>query len=93
MAKKRVNSWTKRARQFFNRRFRSGDVVTGEDIRFKLMKRTNAKTYLSKPSDSNVWGGFVGGLHARGTLIDTGSTRAMKAPNSHGRRTPLYVVV
>ena len=93
MAKK-CNNWTTKARQFFQRRIKSSDVVTGEEIRFKLLKRNKGtKTYLSKPSAPNVWGGFINGLVARGYLIDTGATRPMKSPASHGRRTPVYIVV
>lgn len=60
--------------------------VTGEDIR-----RACADAGV-EPHHPNAWGGFVAGLVKRGTLEATGRCSQMRDPNSHARKTDVYVV-
>ena len=61
----------------------SGEM-TGEDIRCAC----EAQGVI--PHHHNGWGAFIGGLVKRKILVETGRRIPMKAPDSHGRKTPVY---
>ncbi len=65
--------------------YRSGDVMTGEQI------RKVCELHGIRPVHPNAWGALTGTLVRRGFLRDSGKTVQMEDPKSHARRTPLWV--
>lgn len=80
-------NWATKVGVAFNKTFLTGDRVTGEFVRLALKRSVR-----TKPTHMNAWGSLIGNYVQRGILIDTGKTRAMRDPRSHGRRTPVYIV-
>lgn len=62
--------------------------LTGEEIKEILLENG-----LDSPHHQNVWGALIRIAVARGYIEPTGDVRPMKAPQSHGRRTPVYKVL
>lgn len=79
--------WRVLAHRVFGRVFKTGEFVTGEDMRTRLTDYG-----LPRPKSSNAWGGLTSSLVKSGRLRDTGHTRQMADLRSHARRTPLWVV-
>jgi hypothetical protein len=79
-------SWMSRAVQCASRSLPHDFVGTGEDVRRVVTRE------IGPPHSPNAWGALTNVLSKpnTGILIDTGKVRKMKAPKSHGRRTPVY---
>ena len=67
-------------------RHMKGMAVTGEEIRLAVADK------CPRPRSGKAWGGIINGMVRHGLLLDTGTSRKMRDPRSHARRTPVWIV-
>lgn len=81
-------SWAQKATAMLPSLILGKEEITGEEIRFGLLELG-----LPEPSKPNAWGAITNRAVRAGLLLDSGRVSYMTDETSHGRRTPVWIVV
>ena len=70
----------------FIKNFKSGETLTGEDIRLRVRKECD------EPRTPNAWGAAVLSISKNGLILDTGKMTKPKSLASHSRSIKIWEV-